>query len=315
MVDSRSEISKTLEEYGDPIVDAVDALCEEGKIRLREKTIRRMKELEYDLDQIRGVDLDRAIDETGYWGLQSDYNFSEAWLRSILPISNFLRRHERREHLSQGDKITDTRYMQAIQSGIMNMVKDNPSQIRTAQNVVELMFSLIDFYARDSRETKKAFCSVLRKIEGITKSEISDALSRTLDSAWEASRALIRKNRIKSRLKTNPNNIIPGLVRFDICDCVSGIYFLMGGHRVQYIGQSTNYFARISQHKKDKRIPFDYALILKCDGENLSRYESALIGAINPPYNRTSGSYNELVLLSIIGECESISGLIKGDIP
>lgn len=65
---------------------------------------------------------------------------------------------------------------------------------------------------------------------------------------------------------------------------LSGVYFLILGQRIVYIGQSTNVFSRVKQHK-DKN--FDRFTYIPCDPGNLDVMESLYIHYLRPPLNGT----------------------------
>ena len=68
----------------------------------------------------------------------------------------------------------------------------------------------------------------------------------------------------------------------------SGVYFLVAGDTVVYIGQSVSVAARISTHRREKTKSFDYALFLPVPESELDAVEGSLIRAIKPPLNGKS---------------------------
>ena len=62
----------------------------------------------------------------------------------------------------------------------------------------------------------------------------------------------------------------------------SGVYFLLEGEKVVYIGQSVNVYARIHQHT-DKR--FDRYAFVPCAVDALDKLESLYIHCLRPPLN------------------------------
>ena len=62
------------------------------------------------------------------------------------------------------------------------------------------------------------------------------------------------------------------------------IYFLVANKRVVYVGQTTNFPARIAQHSK--RITFDSYCFIRCDKSRLIHLERAYIDALLPDFNR-----------------------------
>lgn len=68
--------------------------------------------------------------------------------------------------------------------------------------------------------------------------------------------------------------------------CASGVYFLLSGERVVYVGQSVAVFKRVLEHMATKR--FDGFAYVPCDPENLNVLESLYIHALRPILNGKS---------------------------
>lgn len=90
-----------------------------------------------------------------------------------------------------------------------------------------------------------------------------------------------------------PDALVPlseRLVAFDVFSgfdarlCEPGVYFLMVGNEVVYVGQSVNPCQRIPQHRPDKI--FDRALVLPVDKEQLDSVESDYIKRLSPALNK-----------------------------
>jgi Arm DNA-binding domain len=64
-----------------------------------------------------------------------------------------------------------------------------------------------------------------------------------------------------------------------------GVYFLILGQTVQYVGQSANVFARLLVHQKAKRIPFDRWRWIECAEQELDYAEAGYIRILKPPHN------------------------------
>lgn len=80
------------------------------------------------------------------------------------------------------------------------------------------------------------------------------------------------------------------LVKFDLMNDVSCIYFLCQGDEVVYVGQSTNLAARLPQHRIDKVFDRVFYLIVRLD--DLDRIEREYIRAIRPRYDGTLSRAN-----------------------
>lgn len=66
----------------------------------------------------------------------------------------------------------------------------------------------------------------------------------------------------------------------------SGVYFLLDGDEVVYVGQAVNVYSRIGQHT-DKR--FDRYAFVPCAAEGLDRLESLYIHCLRPRLNGNQG--------------------------
>ena len=66
-----------------------------------------------------------------------------------------------------------------------------------------------------------------------------------------------------------------------------GVYFLVRGNRVVYVGQSVQISARLADHSKTK--DFDSYAFIRCDKEKLDVLESLYIHALSPEYQGRSG--------------------------
>lgn len=65
-----------------------------------------------------------------------------------------------------------------------------------------------------------------------------------------------------------------------------GVYFLVLGAEVVYVGQSTNVHSRLAQHVASARIPFDRYHMLPCAPSELEWIEASHIAALRPRFNR-----------------------------
>lgn len=66
----------------------------------------------------------------------------------------------------------------------------------------------------------------------------------------------------------------------------SGIYFLIHGKKVVYVGQSVNIYARVAAHKHDKKI-FDRFAYVPCPPVLMDKLESLYIHCLKPSLNGT----------------------------
>ncbi len=65
---------------------------------------------------------------------------------------------------------------------------------------------------------------------------------------------------------------------------VCGVYFLISGREVQYIGQARDVDVRLSQHWKDGK-RWERVTVIECDLKHLDLVESAYIHRFQPPLN------------------------------
>lgn len=65
-------------------------------------------------------------------------------------------------------------------------------------------------------------------------------------------------------------------------ELATGVYFLIGGNKVVYVGQSVNVYARIAYHT-DKI--FDSFAFIPCEQNMLDALESLYIHVLRPPLN------------------------------
>lgn len=73
---------------------------------------------------------------------------------------------------------------------------------------------------------------------------------------------------------------------------VVGVYFLIQNEKIVYIGQSTNIFKRLYEHKKDKDKSWDAYSYIECSAGELDIVESMYIFKYEPIYNSYSQEPN-----------------------
>lgn len=66
---------------------------------------------------------------------------------------------------------------------------------------------------------------------------------------------------------------------------ICGIYFLTRKNRVVYIGKSVDLFTRAFSSDHPPDLKFDKVRIIKCDYEDMARYEKRWIIRFRPQYN------------------------------
>lgn len=75
---------------------------------------------------------------------------------------------------------------------------------------------------------------------------------------------------------------------------ICGVYFLIRGDRIVYVGQSKNALRRIARHVDDGR-EFDQFAIAPCNEADLDRLERTYITALYPDENLTLGNAGQTV--------------------
>lgn len=84
---------------------------------------------------------------------------------------------------------------------------------------------------------------------------------------------------------------------------LTGVYFLVKGERVIYVGQSVNILSRVSQHRKSK--DFDRLAFVPCAKDDLDVLESLYIHALRPEsngmFNGKSGHHAPMNLKTLVG--------------
>lgn len=73
-----------------------------------------------------------------------------------------------------------------------------------------------------------------------------------------------------------------------------GVYFLVKGDRVVYVGQSINILVRVREHSKHK--DFDSFSFIRCEKKKLDVLESLYIHALRPEYQGWSGALRHKIM-------------------
>lgn len=66
---------------------------------------------------------------------------------------------------------------------------------------------------------------------------------------------------------------------------IPGVYFLIDGTKIVYVGQSTNVHARVYQHRIALEKKFTRYFLLPCQPDELTALESRYIHLYRPKYN------------------------------
>lgn len=87
---------------------------------------------------------------------------------------------------------------------------------------------------------------------------------------------------VKDHELCDEGQLIDGAFKYEDIK-MTGIYFLLKGERIVYVGQSTNLHTRLSHHQS--RIDFDSVSFVSCDQEDLDVLESMYIHRLKPEKN------------------------------
>jgi prophage regulatory protein len=88
----------------------------------------------------------------------------------------------------------------------------------------------------------------------------------------------------KARPKIMAYKRILNLRRIEIVTLI-GIYFLIDGDQIVYIGKSINVFARIAEHQRNNEKKFDTFTYIQIPIDQLDEFEVEYINAYKPKYN------------------------------
>lgn len=70
---------------------------------------------------------------------------------------------------------------------------------------------------------------------------------------------------------------------------IVGVYFLLSGDSIVYVGQTVDFDARLARHRIASRKVFDRYAIIECAQRDLNVIEQHYIRKFQPLYNRTRG--------------------------
>lgn len=124
-----------------------------------------------------------------------------------------------------------------------------------------------------------AYSKEVKKFKALTGQAAARAIARAkAEVAWA-----------REQVATTPKSIkeIPGLARVAVNTKMSGIYFLVAGEEVVYVGQSVNVAGRVGSHTKDK--DFDAAFAFDCPKGEMDDQERMWIDTLQPKYNQDAG--------------------------
>ena len=140
---------------------------------------------------------------------------------------------------------------------------------------------LLDIERRDALKCEIKELELKRRV--LERHELSDKTALTLTS-----KVLLSEAEIVS--VANPYEL------------ATGVYFLISGDKVVYVGQSVNVYTRVAEHR-DKL--FDSFAFIPCDKDMLNSLESLYIHVLRPPLNgnQHGGKQAPLSLNKLIRIC------------
>lgn len=68
-------------------------------------------------------------------------------------------------------------------------------------------------------------------------------------------------------------------------DRICGVYFLLKGDVIVYVGQSVSIMTRLGEHKRDVGKDFDRVFVIECPAGNMTRMERMYIDKFKPIHN------------------------------
>ena len=92
-----------------------------------------------------------------------------------------------------------------------------------------------------------------------------------------------------TRIQSAAGHLAPirDLRRLELPPRICGVYFLIDGQEIVYVGQSADVVRRVNQHLDRGRMKFDWAVYLPCSLAELDDIEEHFIDALRPRYNAT----------------------------
>ena len=87
--------------------------------------------------------------------------------------------------------------------------------------------------------------------------------------------------RLTNKTLLRESEIVAAAAKWHNC---TGVYFLIKNGRIVYVGQSFSVFARVNQHKTDRK-DFDSMAYVPCDAKDLDILESLYIHMFQPDLN------------------------------
>lgn len=97
--------------------------------------------------------------------------------------------------------------------------------------------------------------------------------------------------RAAERVDVAPPHLVHRCIEIDLATLTSGVYLLMRGNRIVYIGSSVSVAGRLGSHGREGRKDFNRAVFLPCREDERLDIEGALIRFFMPEYNGAAPGY------------------------
>jgi hypothetical protein len=85
-----------------------------------------------------------------------------------------------------------------------------------------------------------------------------------------------------------------------------GIYFLIKGNSIVYVGQTSNGLKRVQEHVNQKEKDFDHYCFIECEGNKKNDLEAIFISIYHPLYNKIMPKTELFTKLTRLDQCESM---------
>jgi hypothetical protein len=127
----------------------------------------------------------------------------------------------------------------------------------------------------------------LQKKKIKAQSAVKAPISRIVDSGTTLATAIpSRVLKALSEIPHMPHEIVDASVPMPF---FCGVYFLVKGKEIVYVGQSVDILGRVSRHHRGG-IDFDAFCLLPCKKEDMDRIEATYIAALMPDLNISLGN-------------------------
>jgi hypothetical protein len=139
-----------------------------------------------------------------------------------------------------------------------------------------------DYYTYRSPLTKKVIVFGYDKAKAFAYAEAANAEVAAHREARSHARLAIKRGGVDGRGLLDEEVI---LRRAMLYDSICGIYFLLDGEKIVYVGQSISLLSRVAKHWQEGAKPFNRVFFIECAQAELSHLEALYIDKFKPQYN------------------------------